>query len=206
MARKAQYRTGTATGQDQVLHGWVGPQIRGCSTSVAGTATFPTMSLWSAPNVGVIVGGAIAAAAQFGTQWWGNWRETKREGRNAAGQARAERDALQVRTLADLQEQLEAVSVMFGGEAARPVKAAMFRNLFTADNYDIPDLTPYSRTVMLCSRLHDQELASAVRAWLKDVRITLSQMPLTSEAIFALRDRRVGLQDRLGERLLSYYQ
>ncbi|UWE08572.1 hypothetical protein [Actinacidiphila bryophytorum] len=159
------------------------------------------MGFWDEPTVGVIVGGAIATTTQVGTQLWSNWRDGKQQSRAA----KAERDALQVRTLADLQEQLEAVSVLVGGEAARPVRATMFNNPFTAPNQEVPDLTPFSRAVMLCSRLDDRELGASVRAWLKDLRFALTEEPLNSATLFALRDRRVELQDRLGAALLGFH-
>lgn len=164
------------------------------------------MNFWNQPTVGVIVGGAIVTCTQIGTQFWTNRREVRQRSRAVTAQAEADRKALQIRTLADLQEQIEAVSVAVGTAIAEPVKLPTLKAMFGGGSKSIPDLTSFSRALMLCSRLDDRELAETARTWLKELRVVCSTAPFDQDAYYALRDRRIVFQDRLGEKLLSFYE
>jgi len=106
-----------------------------------------------------------------------------------------------VDNLADLQEQLEAIAAMIGVELAQQ-PTLLPRRSNKAD--ERAALTPYGRAVMLTYRLDDETLATDVRAWLRNTREAMS--PSTPQAEFdGLRERRIGLQERLGTALRAYH-
>lgn len=155
------------------------------------------MSSWDSTLAGVIVGGVIAS----GTQLLVDWRSGRRESKAARAAADAEWATLQITTIVDLQEQLDAYMMLIGRLVTQPPKSGLF-----GKQPPLPDYSSYGRAAMLCSRLEDAELAADVRQWLKDMNTRLVEdPPLTSENVVAHTERRVVLQDRLGDAIKKYH-
>lgn len=153
------------------------------------------------PVAAAAVGAVLAYLIQWTTERRVNKRADLKAQAEALGQQRAAWRAFQVDTSADLQEQLEAIAAMVGVELSQQ-PALLSRRSNKAD--DRAALTPFGRAVMLTSRLDDQSLAADVRLWLRNTREAMN--PSTPQTEFdALRDRRVGLQERLGTVLRSYH-
>lgn len=61
-----------------------------------------------------------------------------------------------------------------------------------------PDMIPFTRALMLCSRLEDVELGRDLRTWIIDNRNLMSTPNPVNEDWTPIRDRRIALQDRIG--------
>jgi hypothetical protein len=155
------------------------------------------VSIWDNQLLGVIVGGAIVSATQFRL----DWRAGKRGTQAAKAAANAEWGTLQIATIVDLQDQLDAYMMLIGRLVTQPPKPGLF-----GKPSPLPDYSSYGRAAMLCSRLEDPGLAADVRQWLKDMNTRLIEdPPLTSGSVLAYTERRVVLQDRLGEAIKKYH-
>ena len=153
------------------------------------------------PIAAVAVGSALTYVAQWTTERRVNRRADAKAKADALGQQRAAWRVFQVESIADLQEQLEAIAAMIGVELSeRPSRLAKRE----PKSESRAALTPFGRAAMLTYRLGDETLAADVRLWLRNTREAMN--PSTGQADFdALRDRRAGLQERLGVALRAYH-
>lgn len=153
------------------------------------------------PVVAVVVGGAIATTTQIATQLLGNRRESRRELRAASAKAAAEWRTLQLQTLADMQENLEQ-----GASNISEVLADSPGMLGWRRGQKFPEMVPFARALMLCSRLEDRQLAADVRAWIVANRNLMSQEQWKAQDWIAIRDRRIALQDRIGDAIRAMHE
>lgn len=148
------------------------------------------MSFWD-----VIAGGAIASGTSFALAWQQDHRDT----RSVSAKAAAKWATLQMSTISDMQENLKQ-GASFISKTLVEMSERRFRG-----KTRIPDLLPFTRALMLCSRLEDEELARDVRAWIRHNRELISgEYPLEQDWI-AVREQRIILQDRLGAALKAYH-
>lgn len=146
------------------------------------------MAFWDSTLFGVVIGGMIAS----GTQLLVDLRAGRRETRAARATADEQWRALQIATIVDLQEQLEATAVT--------ITAAVVQGSRDANAV----LTPHGRVLMLTARLEDARLAADIRTWQQDMR-NASATDTDGQAWGALGERRGALQDRLGEAIKQYH-
>jgi len=154
------------------------------------------------PVVAVVVGGAIATTTQITTQLLSNRREQRRELGAATAKAAAEWKALQIATLADMQENLEEGASNISTALVDAATARRWR--WNGENF--PAMLPFTRALMLCSRLEDRQLAADVRAWIVNNRELMSSEAPLEQDWTAIRDRRIALQDRIGEAIRALHE
>jgi hypothetical protein len=151
---------------------------------------------------GVLAGGLLT----FGTTMLTNRSTAQRDDRKAQAAASARRRedwaAFQIQTIADLQEQLDAISPVLGvstnDRELRGVLKAM------APGSQMPaHLVAYSRAMMLCSRLEHANLAARIRTWLNDTRTAIAGT--LDDEFERLRDERLAIQADLGLSIKKYH-
>jgi hypothetical protein len=114
-------------------------------------------------------------------------------------EARAKRQeewaAFQIQTIADLQEQLDAISPVLGVDTNERELAGVLKAMSSAGGMPA-HLVAHSRAMMLCSRLEDMDLAAQIRMWLSETRAAIAGT--LGDEFGRLRDERLALQDDLG--------
>ena len=151
---------------------------------------------------GVVAGGALT----YGSTVLTNRSTAQRDDRKAEAEARAKRQeewaAFQIQTIADLQEQLDAISPVLGAGTNERELEGILKAMSSADGMPA-HLVAYSRAMMLCSRLEDMDLAAQIRAWLSKTRAAIAGT--LGNEFARLRDERLALHDDLGRALKKYH-
>jgi len=151
---------------------------------------------------GVVAGGALT----YGSTVLTNRSTAQRDDRKAQAEARARRQeewaAFQIQTIADLQEQLDAISPVLGVDTNERELEGVLKAMSSAGGMPA-HLVAYSRAMMLCSRLEDMDLAARIRVWLGQARAAIAGT--LGDEFGRLRDERLALQDDLGLALKKYH-
>ncbi|MEY9839691.1 hypothetical protein [Streptacidiphilus sp. EB103A] len=155
------------------------------------------------PLAGVAVGAALTYAGQWATERRTIRRDAAKAKVAAAMQRKAEWKALQVQTILDLQEEMEAMATTISVQTTRTVGVALGKIPTMAETRAA--LAPIGRLVLLCTRLQDQVLAEEIRSWISDMTQAVTTKGRRAELATSLKERRNYLQERLGDELRQFH-
>ncbi|MFF2522247.1 hypothetical protein [Streptomyces liangshanensis] len=144
---------------------------------------------------GTVVGGVIAS----GTQLLVGLRESRREQRLDRAQAQGVWRALQIQTIAELQDDLVAVAAGTRLEASEALPT-----FGAAPGVDVETMQRLVSAKSLCSRLEDRELAAQIAGWIAAVHAATEQA--AHDALIEQRGPLSEIQERLGTALRGYHQ
>lgn len=164
----------------------------------------PATPFWQSSAGGIILGGGITIISTVILQLFAERRTARREAESAVGAAKATRIGLQIETITELQEEIEAIAAFIGNALA----ATTIDRIRIKTTEYMPGLISLGRAGLLCTRLEDDALKLRIRAWLRATREyanTASARSVDAKGI-ELRETRIAIVDELGTLLKNYHQ
>jgi len=160
-----------------------------------------SMSAWSSPLAGVVVGAVIASLTAVATQLHADWREERRATRKTLEAAHAEWQRLQIETTLSLQDCLNSLSILYNG-------SVIYSGEPSGARIDRPEgfANERGRAVMLCSWLDDAQLSRRIRLLLTGLDtpfvMGVPEQEDIGKTTAACRD----MQDVLGQRVQGLHR
>lgn len=159
---------------------------------------------WQSSAGGIILGGGITLVTTTILQLFAERRTARREAQAAEGAAKARRVALQIDTITELQEELEAIAAFIGNALA----STAIDRIRTKNSDYMPSLISFGRVGLLATRLEDDSLKVRIREWLRATRAYANEPGARSGDAkgIELRDLRITIVDDLGTLLKKFHQ